>query len=148
MSNLALVAALLFQAVPSAKGIIPLDDLQIEEGEQPVFPKAFRGYWAPSLKACADDTAIDGMRIARNRTYGYESDSSLLIITPVNHHDTPSREDALTVTALVAERGESEVGIGKVRISRVGSKLYMSRADTVSEAEHFTNDFANVRCPE
>lgn len=140
-SKLVAAAALLLQAVPAS-------DLQVEENDQPVFPKVFRGLWAGSLKECTDDTAVGGVRITRNRIYGYESDSVLLVITPVNHHDTPTGREALTVTALLAERGEDEVGTGKVRLSRVGDKLHMSRATVVPEDEHFKPDFANVRCPE
>ena len=140
-SKLVAAAALLLQAVPAS-------DLQVEENDQPVFPKAFRGVWAGSLNECTDDTAVGGVRITRNRIYGYESDSVLFVITPVNHHDTPTGQEALTVTALLAERGEDEVGTGKVRLSRVGDKLHMSRATVVSEDEHFKPDFANVRCPE
>jgi hypothetical protein len=141
VNKLIALAAIMMQTVPAT-------DLEVEENEQPVFPKAFRGYWASTLKDCTDETALTGVRITRNRIYGYESNSVLLVITPVNHHSTPARREALTVTALTAERGEDEVGTGKVRLSRVGPKLHMSRADVVSEDEHFQQSFSNVKCPE
>lgn len=141
VSKVVLAAAVLLQAIPAG-------DLQVEENDQPVFPKAFRGVWAGSMKECTDDTAVGVVRITRNRIYGYESNSVLLVITPVNHHDTPTGKDALTVTAFVAERGEDELGTGKVRLSRVGDKLHMSRATVVAEDDHFKPTFANVRCPE
>lgn len=141
VSKLIALAAIMMQTVPAT-------DLEVEENEQPVFPKAFRGVWASTLKECTDETALTAIRITRNRIYGYESNSVLLVITPVNYHSTPARREALTVTAFTAERGEDELGTGKIRLSRVGDKLHMSRADVVPEGEHFQQSFANVRCPE
>lgn len=62
------------------------------------------------------------------------------------HHTARNGQAADTINALVAQSGEGEVGIGRLRISRVGNVLYTSNAEVVSEDEHWNHP--NIRCPD
>ena len=126
---------------------IPESQLITQVGDKDVFPPAFRGTWGPNLAACSGDR-LEVFKVSENRIRGYESDSLLLKSTPVIQQSGPKSDDwAYTVVGLTADRGETEVGFGKVRLSRIGSRLYMSNANSVPEEQHFNDEFANVRCP-
>lgn len=113
--------------------------------EVEVYPTAFRGAWAPSVASCKDETGEEVITIGTTKIRGYESDSKLLTLTPEIYSSAPSGAEAITVNALVAERGESEVAIGKLRLTLSAGKLYTSRLDAVSEDTQWK--YPNVRCP-
>jgi hypothetical protein len=112
-----------------------------------VFAPAFRGSWSKSAAECRNQDSIYTFTVKETRLEGYEWESVLLKSTPMIFEGGPKdKGTAYTVVALTAERGESEVGIGKVRLSLVGNELYMSNAEAVPEDKHLTAEFANVRC--
>lgn len=125
----------------SALLAIPEAELATKINGRDVFPRAFIGTWAFSLKACEDESIV----IEEGGTAGYESEAVLLKHTGMIHHDAPDGKEAYTVVALMAESGEGQVGIGQLRISRVGDRLFTSRADVVSEDDHWK--YPNIRCP-
>lgn len=113
---------------------------------QEVFPPAFRGVWSKSADTCRDQYALETFAMSEDRLDGYEWDAVLLKSTPVIYHSSPRGDDARTVVVLTADRGETEVGLGKRRITLMGGKLHMSNAEEVSEEEHLTAEFASVKC--
>ena len=121
-------------------------ELITQNGEKEVFAPAFRGRWADTLSDCGVD-GLSAFEVAETRIDTYEGDSVLLNSTPMIHETAPNGQPAYTIVGLVASRGETEVGLGKVRMSRVGAALYMSNAEAVQEEDHFKSDYANVRCP-
>lgn len=127
---------------------IPESQLVTQANGKEVFAPAFRGHWASTPAACtAEDDG--GIEITADHIYGYEWDAVLLKSTPMIYQPAGAdgHDTAYTVLALVAGRSETDVDISKLRISRVGAKLYMSNADRVQEEKHLTTGFANVRCP-
>ncbi len=79
--------------------------------ESEVYPQAFRGDWAPSLAECQNPNSEAILTIGASKIWFYEADSKLLKITPVVSFTAPSGAEARTVHALVAERGELELGV-------------------------------------
>lgn len=143
-----LVALLIAHGAQTQTEIIPETDLLIEEEGEAVFPRAFRGRWAPSISECGEHS-FSASVITGRRAFGYEWSGRLLQTSPVIHESTPSREPAHTIVALAAWSGESdELGIGRIRLSRVGDRLYKSNAETVGGQQHWQREFANVRCPD
>lgn len=136
------VSKLLLAVMLAAAQDIPESQLQIEKGGRYVFPLAFQGTWAPTLAKCDAEEAIT---ITEDRLYGYESTAVIIISVGIIHQTTPQGVAAYSTTNLVGQRAETEVGIGKLRISRAGEKLYTSNAEIIGEDEHWTN--SNVRCP-
>ena len=134
MIVLSLVLALALAADP-----VPVDD-ETEE-----YPVEFRGTWAPTLAACKDESSLEMLTIGKTKIWGYEADSKLLKLTPIAYINGPNGADAKSINALTAERGESEIGIGKLRLSLSAGKLYTSRIDVVSEEDQWKH--GNVRCP-
>lgn len=122
---------------------IPEADLDTQRGGRDVFPPAFHGAWAATLAECRD---IGYVIISLDRFTGYESDAVLLKNGGMILHSTPDGREAYTMNALVAQSGEGEVGIGRLRVSRVGDRLYTSNAEVVSEEEHWS--YPRVRCPD
>lgn len=137
--------ALLLLAAFIASQEIAESDLVTQAGGEEVFPPAFRGTWSRSVATCRDEYALETFSIGENRLDGYEWDAILLKTTPVIYSSTAGR-DTHSVVVLTADRGETDVGVGKRRISLMGGKLYMSNAEAVSDDEHLTPDFSNVRC--
>jgi hypothetical protein len=113
--------------------------------EEEFYPANFRGKWAPTVADCKSDDAVNVIVIGRTKIWAYEADSKLLKLTPMSFTQTPEGVSATSITAMVAERGESELDIGKIRLTRAGDKLFTSRANAVSEDHQWRN--ANVRCP-
>jgi hypothetical protein len=118
---------------------------QSDDEEAEVYPLEFRGLWGPSLAACKSEFGEDLISIGRTRIQLYEADSKLLKITPVVSFTAPSGLDAKSVNAIVAERSELEVGIGKLRLTLSGGKLYPSRIDEVPEDDQWKSP--HVKCP-
>lgn len=113
--------------------------------EDEFYPAEFRGSWAPALAACKAESGDEVITIGRTKIWSYEADSKLLKITPVIYFTGPKGVDAKSVHAVVAERGEDEVGVGKLRLTLSGGKLYTSRIDEVSEDQQWK--YGNIKCP-
>jgi hypothetical protein len=123
---------------PQAKEPYYLDE------ENEYYPAEFRGKWAPSQTACKQEVGEDVITIGRTKIWAYEADSKLLKLTPQISFTAPNGSDAETIIALVAERGETEVSIGKIRLTLSGNKLYTSRVDAVTEDQQWK--YGNVKC--
>jgi hypothetical protein len=136
------VSSLLLALALAWAADIPESQLKTEENGRFVFPLAFRGTWASSLAECKSDFTFE---ILADRLHAYESRSIIIINSGLILHSDSKNEPAYTTVSLVGQSGEGEVGISKLRVSRVGEKLYSSDADVVSEDEHWKH--ANVRCP-
>ena len=118
-----LALAMMLQELPEAQ-------LITEEGGRDIFPPAFHGTWANTLADCGD---IEFMTITRDRLSGRESGAILLKNGGMIRHTARNGQPAYTINALVAQSGEGDVGIGRLRISRVGDMLYTSNAEVVGE---------------
>lgn len=116
------------------------------EDEDETYPAHYRGSWAPTLASCSAEFGQGVITIGRTKIWSYEADSKLLKITPEFLFTGPNGVDAASVHAIVAERGETEVGIAKLRLTLAGGKLYTSRLDEVSDDEQW--NFGNVKCPD
>jgi hypothetical protein len=126
---------------------IPESQLVTEVDGKEVFAPAFRGTWSESAAECRNDQSLYTFTIGETRLDGYEWDAVLLKTTPMIGQSGPKPGQwANTVVVLTADRGETDVGIGKRRISLLDGKLYMSNADAVSADDHFNAKYANVRC--
>ena len=115
--------------------------LVTERGGHDIFPPAFQGRWAPDRDACADKRAFS---IAANRFSAYEWDAALLKSSGLIHQIAPDGRPAYTTLNLVAQSGEGEVGIARLRITRAGESLYVSNPEAVSEEAHWTHP--NLPC--
>lgn len=113
--------------------------------EEEFYPAEFRGSWATTLAACKNEFGEDIITIGRTKIWLYEADSKLLKMSPVIGFTAPDGEDAKTINVIVAERSETEVGIGKLRLTLSAGKLYPSRIDDVPEEGQWKNPY--VRCP-
>jgi hypothetical protein len=127
----------------------PLEsELITQVGDKEVFAPAFRGVWSTSLETCADEQSLETFEITETKLYGYEWDSVLLKSTPMIGQSGPARGQwAHTVVVLTAERTETDVSMGKRRMSLMDGKLYMSIAEVAPEETHLSAAHANVRCP-
>jgi hypothetical protein len=138
---------MLLFALAAGLADIPESQLLTEVGGREVFASAFRGTWSKSAAECRNDQSLYTFTIGEARMDGYEWDAVLLKSTPmIGQSGRKPGEWAHTVVVLTADRGETDVGIGKRRISLLDGELYMSNADAVSEDQHFTAEYANVRC--
>lgn len=106
-STLAMLASL---AAPAA-----------EAHETETYPVHFRGLWAPSLRNCQSNEAF---RVGATKIWFYEADSKVLKLSPEFFFTSPTGSDAVSVRGFVAERGETEVGLGKLRLTLAQGKLY------------------------
>lgn len=126
---------------------IPESQLVTQVGDREVFAPAFRGVWSKSAATCRDEHSSETFAVSETRLDGYEWDAALLKTTPIIHQSGPEADEPVyTVLVLTAARGETDVDIGKTRLSLAGDKLYMSSADAVSEEDHLSEQYANVRC--
>lgn len=116
----------------------PFDD------EEEIYPVEYRGVWAPTAAACRDEFGEEVIRVGRTKIWAYESDSKLLKLTPEFLFTAPNGDDAKSVIALIAERGETEVGIGKIRLTLSRGKLFTSRVDLVTDDEQWK--YGNIKC--
>lgn len=135
------LALLLFTAAE-----IPESQLVTQVNGKEVFPPAFRGTWSKSAATCRDENSLETFTVSEFRLDGYDWDAVLLKSTPMSYLHGPDNEPANGVVVLTAERGESEVSIGKARLTLMVGKLYMSNTEAVSEQEHLTPNYSNVRC--
>lgn len=131
-------------AMALALGTPATEPNPIDEEEE-FYPAEFRGSWAPTLEACKAKYGEEIITVGRTKIWSYEADSKLLKITPVFFFTGPKGVDAKSVHAMVAERGETEVGIGKLRLTLAEGKLYTSRIDAVTEDQQWK--YGNVKCP-
>jgi hypothetical protein len=132
---------------------IPESQLATVQNGKEVFPVAFRGVWSKSLKDCADENSIETVEITEDRIYGYEFDSLLIKAGAIYTHSDPANRTSSTgwansFVALTADRAETDVSWGKIRLSRLGNYLYMSQPEAVKEEEHLSLTYRNVRCPQ
>lgn len=124
---------------------IPDTQLQTVEGETDVFPIAFRGLWARHKTECSNPDSTEQVQVSRVRFAGYEGDSVLLKNSGLITH-FEGKQEVYTLVGLVASSGEGEVDIGKIRLTRKGDRLHVSRPDVVSEADHLSAKFSFVFC--
>jgi hypothetical protein len=126
---------------------IPESQLITRSGDKEVFAPAFRGVWSRNAATCRDENSPETFEVTETRLFGYEWDSVLLKSTPMIGQSGPGRGQwANTVVVLMANRGESDVGVGKARLSLMDGMLYMSNAEAVADEDHLTSEYSNVRC--
>jgi len=95
-------------------------ELVAVQNDEDVFPPAFRGKWG----VCGDPDGKGLVRITAKRMTGYESDA-VLLKGAMEFEAAPGKQQAYTLTALVAESGEGEMGIVHYRISLSQGQLYV-----------------------
>lgn len=120
------------------------DDRVPIDVENEEYPADWRGTWAPSLADCGGDSGQNQITIGKTKIWTYEADSKLLKLTPIMYFSGPKGIEAKSIHALVAERGEMEIGTGKLRLTLAGGKLYTSRLNAVAEDDQWK--YGNVRC--
>jgi hypothetical protein len=132
-------------AIIASAQSVPESQFEWQRDDDEFIPVAFRGTWAPTLADCKAGGA-EVFSITAKKLWFYEGDAKLLKMSNVNYTSDPKGRPAYSINPLVAQRELMDLDTGIVRLTLSGGKLYMTRADAVSEDKQW--QYANVRCPQ
>jgi hypothetical protein len=122
------------------------EDAYDAQGED-IIPSLFQGKWAPAVADCKDEDQVAVLNISKNHVQGYEFDARLLKHAGLQVESAPATGKLVQViTLLVAESGEGEVSLGRIRLGLYGGKMYFDRPSEKAGALNTKGD-GYIHCP-